>query len=436
MTKKLIFLSDNKSYEYFVLKRIILQLKMEMIVLKRYIKNNLGSINLFNDKQLININDYLAYFISDNFSFAIINNDLELSIKFHYYYISILFLRLNIYFDEDIVIFVEDINDFIEALILGRYLKNHNYKHKILLIGPFLKEKKFNEEEFNVIFNCIDLMSPCIDYSKFLNDLLKCSLDRNNGLFSKSDVVNFYEYTEEKYDEYANSLFEIGDIDEYDYESFFPIKISSSCYYRKCIFCYESFFSWKIHTKKIDILVSEIEYLYHNFGVCKIKFVDNYINENYLILLAKKLIENNIKIKWICATRIGNKLCSNEITKLLSNSGCRKLFIGVESYSNRLLADFNKGIKKEQIIPMLTSLKEANILTHVSFMFGYIIESEVDVNETINFIKNNCRLIDYYEFNLYVHESWRLFPEIFNRLLIPTVEKLRNEYCKKGMMTK
>jgi radical SAM superfamily enzyme YgiQ (UPF0313 family) len=77
----------------------------------------------------------------------------------------------------------------------------------------------------------------------------------------------------------------------------------------------------------------------------------------------------------------------------LERSGCRHLYIGIESGSPRILNQIKKGITMQQTLQVVTDLSKTNIVPHYNFMTGYPGETEEDLESTLDFI-DQIQIID------------------------------------------
>jgi radical SAM superfamily enzyme YgiQ (UPF0313 family) len=82
----------------------------------------------------------------------------------------------------------------------------------------------------------------------------------------------------------------------------------------------------------------------------------------------EKLIKKNINIHWACETRVDNM--SEDLLRLMSTAGCRGVYLGVESGSQRILDMLNKKITIEQIKSTINCCKKYNIRTYCSLITG------------------------------------------------------------------
>lgn len=118
-------------------------------------------------------------------------------------------------------------------------------------------------------------------------------------------------------------------------------------------------------------IIREIEYLIKKFNAKGIYFrEDNFtLNQKRVIDFCEKLINKNIKIYWACESRV-NTLNNEELVKLMSDAGCRAVYLGVESGSQRVLDFLNKRITIKQIEDAINLCKKYGINTYCSLITG------------------------------------------------------------------
>ena len=86
-----------------------------------------------------------------------------------------------------------------------------------------------------------------------------------------------------------------------------------------------------------------------------------------------------------------------EMLTLASESGCRGLFIGLESVSVEQLKTMRKTIKDiDNLEAALKKIKEMKILIHASMIFGFDNDSKEVFDDTVNFlIKNKVSTVSF-----------------------------------------
>lgn len=140
-----------------------------------------------------------------------------------------------------------------------------------------------------------------------------------------------------------------------------------------CAFCSVDSIWGKQYTYfSADRIISEIEYLIEKFGAKGIYFAeDNFtLNLKRVEEFCEKLINRNVNIHWDCETRVDNMSKDEDLIKLMSTAGCRSVYLGVESGSQRVLDRLNKKITVEQIERTINWCKKYNIRTYCSLIVG------------------------------------------------------------------
>jgi radical SAM superfamily enzyme YgiQ (UPF0313 family) len=114
-------------------------------------------------------------------------------------------------------------------------------------------------------------------------------------------------------------------------------------------------------------------------------FIDDnlYGNKIYAKKLFKEMIP--LKKKWSCQ---GDSLIANdaELLKLAAESGCRWIFIGIESISEKNLAQMRKSFNKvKQYKESFKKIHDAGINIFGSFIFGLDEDNETVFKDTVDF---------------------------------------------------
>ncbi len=120
-----------------------------------------------------------------------------------------------------------------------------------------------------------------------------------------------------------------------------------------CNFCASSrIFGNKYRHKSIDQVIAEIEYLIRLYPTSRINFSDDnmFVNRKY----ARELLERitPYKIRYLAQTDI-SVAENSELLKLMKQSGCNILFIGIESLSEKNLEGIDQKNKKKKYLRKL-----------------------------------------------------------------------------------
>lgn len=167
--------------------------------------------------------------------------------------------------------------------------------------------------------------------------------------------------------------------------------VGRDCWWRKnggCTFC-----SWptlypSYRVRKPEFLADEVGMLIERYRVKEV-FDDTgtFPVGNWLRKFAELMIERgyNEEINFSCNMRFG--ALGLEDYRLMKKAGFRMLLFGLESASQRILDELNKGLAVEQIVDSCRKAKEAGLTVHITIMFGYPNASKEEEFQTYELAK-------------------------------------------------
>ncbi|MBN1975396.1 MAG: radical SAM protein [Sedimentisphaerales bacterium] len=165
------------------------------------------------------------------------------------------------------------------------------------------------------------------------------------------------------------------------------VMTSRGCPYN-CSFC-ASHNMWgkKVRFRSVENIINEINELKDSYSVKNITFMDDSftINRKRVKDLCLAMIETNVNITWSCLTRVN--VISDEIIDLMKKAGCTKVDVGIESGTQRILDLIKKDITLEQVRKAAEILRRNKMFWSGFFMFGFPTETENEIFDTINFLK-------------------------------------------------
>ncbi|MDD5254386.1 MAG: radical SAM protein [Candidatus Nanoarchaeia archaeon] len=171
------------------------------------------------------------------------------------------------------------------------------------------------------------------------------------------------------------------------------------CPYR-CTFCLwpDTLYGHRFRARSAKNVADEIEFLKRNYNIDEIYFDDDsfLIDKERVKELCNELIRRKINLIWRCMARVNN--VDEETLRLMKKAGCKDIFYGFESGSDKILKTSSKGITKEQIINAVNLTKKVGIMASGSFVIGLPEESKETINETIKFARQVHA--DYVQFTL------------------------------------
>lgn len=185
----------------------------------------------------------------------------------------------------------------------------------------------------------------------------------------------------------------------------FPLYISKGCYWNKCAFC-DIGDDKKYRIRKIPIVINDIKDIINRYKISSFFFTSQSLSPQVLKELSKAIIDNGINIKWEGYARFEEDFSEEEFCDLLAHSGCRKLYMGLESASQRILDFMEKGTKIEAVVKTLHNFYKAGIAFYLFILIGLPTETREEVNQTFKFILNNRKYLDHPEFGIEIGTVW------------------------------
>ena len=155
-----------------------------------------------------------------------------------------------------------------------------------------------------------------------------------------------------------------------------------------CVFCYRGPAAGKtIRFWSPERVIKEIKKVKETYGINDIHFWNDVFtyDKKWVSSLCDLLIEQNIYIKWDCQTRAD--LINEEVLRKMKKSGCTAVMLGVESGSNEVLQQMEKGLTKERIYDAFKLLHEIGFETTATFTLGLPWDTRETIQETIDFAK-------------------------------------------------
>lgn len=178
-------------------------------------------------------------------------------------------------------------------------------------------------------------------------------------------------------------------------------RTARSCAF-KCSFCNYPTRAGKLTLANLGTIEKELDSIRELGSVENVVFIDDTFNVPLPRFkdICRLMIEKNYGYNWFSYFRCSN--ADEEAIDLMAESGCKGVFLGIESGSEKILTNMNKRADLEDYEKGVHWLRERGILTFGSFIIGFPGETEETVDETIDFIRNNP--FDYYRAQMWYCE--------------------------------
>ncbi len=159
---------------------------------------------------------------------------------------------------------------------------------------------------------------------------------------------------------------------------------SRGCPYR-CIFCSSHcVFGRRVRFRSIENVVAEIKSVIDTLGYRGFNFHDDTfcVNRKRTLKMCEEF--SKLDIVWRCLTRADT--VDRELLRIMRDSGCREVIIGMESGSDKILKSLRKGTTVEQNLRAMKMVKEFMQLK-VGIIVGSPGETWDTVRDTIKVLK-------------------------------------------------
>lgn len=141
----------------------------------------------------------------------------------------------------------------------------------------------------------------------------------------------------------------------------------------QCNFCVypQTLHGHKYRLRSSENVIGEIEYIIKNFPEVKeLVFEDDTftINKERVTEICNLMLERNIKIRWLCNTRVNN--LDYDTMCLMKKAGCHLIIPGIESVDQQILNNIHKGTTVQQIEKYVENARKAKLMIHACYMVG------------------------------------------------------------------
>ncbi|USN45021.1 MAG: B12-binding domain-containing radical SAM protein [Candidatus Woesearchaeota archaeon] len=151
-----------------------------------------------------------------------------------------------------------------------------------------------------------------------------------------------------------------------------------------CGFCYHLFGRGRIRYRDPKDVAAEVKFLKDTYGVDFIDIIDDNttVNKKFLEELSGLLKE--LDVHWACASRVSS--LDEKTVKLLVESNCKLVGVGIESGSPRILKNMNKQSTTALGYRAVKLCRKYGLSISPTFIFGYSGENFSSMLETATFM--------------------------------------------------
>ncbi len=153
-----------------------------------------------------------------------------------------------------------------------------------------------------------------------------------------------------------------------------------------CLFCDRPAMGRNFRMRSPNSVVDEVEECLA-LGINEIVFYDDTftVNKDRAMDICGEILKRKLKLDWSIRARVDT--VDSQLLGMLKKSGCYRIHFGVESGSNKVLKNINKGITVEQARNAFKWAHHHKIDTLAYFMIGMPGETKEDMNASLKLAK-------------------------------------------------
>jgi radical SAM superfamily enzyme YgiQ (UPF0313 family) len=165
------------------------------------------------------------------------------------------------------------------------------------------------------------------------------------------------------------------------------------CYYNKCTFCNYSFIKLTPYRMRSPSLIAlDVETVVNATGQDVFSFETDVILPRDLGLISEALLERGLDVAWHGVARF-EKGFTNELMATMRRAGCVRLYMGLESANDQVLAAMQKGADARRMAEILAMCHTAGISVEAGVFSGFPAETPEQAEETYRFVRDHRHVI-------------------------------------------
>lgn len=170
-------------------------------------------------------------------------------------------------------------------------------------------------------------------------------------------------------------------------QSSMTISTQRGCPYT-CKWCSTAVYGQSYRRRPANQVAEEMKMLKDQYHPDALWFVDDVftVSHKWLIAFREEVLKQDAIIPFECITRA--ERLNDEILQLLKDVGCFRIWIGAESGSQTIIDAMDRRVDVNQVKKVIQDTNAMGIETGTFIMLGYPGETEKDITETIQYLKD------------------------------------------------
>ncbi len=325
------------------------------------------------------------------------------------FYEEILFSQVAEYQPITIGISMEFASQSVQALVLGKMLKERFPGIHVTMGGAYLSQwvLLMQEPQLNWLFTCTDSV-VCGEGEQAFTGLLD-RLAAEEPLDGLPNLLHIYR-ADDTVHRFNDLLYpdaadlpppDFSDLDLDSYlipQTVVPYCISRGCYWGKCVFCQNRYGDNRMRryqTVPVEKALEEMSALAERYRTNHFNFSNDVVDPRYLERFSQAVVASGKHFVWNTDLR-AEKRFDSDLCKLMAQAGLNSVAIGLESGCQRTLDAMNKGKDIEIVKQVMKDLYDNGVATQAMGIFGFPGELESEAESTVKFLEDNLDRVSYY----------------------------------------
>jgi radical SAM superfamily enzyme YgiQ (UPF0313 family) len=155
-----------------------------------------------------------------------------------------------------------------------------------------------------------------------------------------------------------------------------------------CNWCAKPIYGQRYAVRAAGAVADEVAWLKREHAPDRLAFVDDVfgLQPGWVASFADEIERRHVRIPFRCLMRADQ--VDVDVVRALTAAGCRMVWMGAESGSQRILDAMEKGVRVEQIRTAARLLQTAGIQVGMFLQFGYPGEEWEDVEKTLSLVRD------------------------------------------------
>lgn len=169
-----------------------------------------------------------------------------------------------------------------------------------------------------------------------------------------------------------------------------------------CRFCSTNdFFRRNFRLRSPESLLRQMHAVHSRYGVKRFDLVHDMftVDRKRVVKFCETMLNSGEEFTWHCSAR--TDCIDDDLIRLMAKAGCRGIFFGVETGSQRMQTVINKKLDLSQVLPRVACANRHGIGTAFSLITCFPEETEEDFRQTVGILIDALRY-DYVEPQLHL----------------------------------